>query len=132
MSKKHPVMSHDPLADLSEPQVTSAEPAVSPGAEGAEDQPVELPSSLTIADVGELHSTLVPKLQRVAPLFLDGKHVEVVDGAGLQLLASLVKTALEKGIEIRWQGASDGLLRAASQFGIAGRLGMSGDQKPAL
>ena len=55
---------------------------------------------------------------------IDGRDVDIVDGAGLQLLAAFVKDLIGKTVEVSWVGASDNLVRAARQFGVYNALGL--------
>ncbi len=53
---------------------------------------------------------------------LNGENIERVDGAGLQLLAALFKSAEFLQINITWQGCSDTLKRSAELSGLTGSL----------
>lgn len=52
-------------------------------------------------------------------MVVDGTRVEEIDTAILQLLASLWRTCLERGIACTWHGASDALRQAAALIGLA-------------
>ena len=137
MSKKQPVMSHDPLADLGasgpSPDVGAARSDESAG-DGRHQDPGEvllvLPTSLTIAEVGEVHTTLMNHLANTATVRVDGSGVEIIDGAGLQLLTAFVKAAGEKAMMVTWQAASEVLGKAARQIGVDAVLKLK-DQQPA-
>lgn len=123
MSKRKPVMSHDPLAEVpsaatGKADTTSAEDSAPAAALAV------LDSSLTIADVSECHTCLRLHLQGEGALQLDGGAVEMIDGAGLQLLAACVKQAREQGREVRWQHISDPLALAAHTLGVAEALAL--------
>ena len=137
MSKKKPVMSHDPLAGLAEganesPAAEandSAQTATADETTAAESTDgmqvpavVVLPSSLTIAEIGELYPVLSERLQQGGDLSIDCSDVDVVDGAGLQLLAALNKSAVERQVTIHWHGATDVLLRAIAELGLGDLL----------
>ncbi|HOP15955.1 MAG TPA: STAS domain-containing protein [Gammaproteobacteria bacterium] len=132
MSKKQPVMSHDPLAGLSGDSQASATDGPSPD-EGVEPSTTQargvscvaggeallvLPASLTIAEVGEMHTVLMNHLGNAAAVKFDGSSVEIIDGAGLQLLTAFVKTATEKALMVTWHGASETLGQAARRIGV--------------
>lgn len=78
-----------------------------------------LESNMTIAEVGDLKLQMQPFLQSAGPVQIDGEQVEAIDGAGLQLLAALVKELIGKSVEVRWTGASESLRNAASLMGLA-------------
>jgi anti-anti-sigma regulatory factor len=84
--------------------------------------PLQLDSRLTIAQAAELHRALAGRLADGGPVVLDGSRVEEIDTAMLQLLASLWRTARERGIPCAWQTASDALRHAAALIGVAEAL----------
>ena len=139
MSKKQPVMSHDPLADLAAPnesapvqdEVADGGDVSSDGAQSsdASTMNVTLPVSMTIADVGELHAGLRDGLSGDEPVQLNGGEVEIIDGAGMQFLAALFKAAGEKQLTIDWSATSDVLVRAAEQIGLTAELKLQGAQQ---
>jgi ABC-type transporter Mla MlaB component len=53
---------------------------------------------------------------------IDGAEVTQVDGAGLQLLLSLVQTIEARGASVRWTGVSDTLLEGARTLGLVEAL----------
>lgn len=127
MSKKKPVMSHDPLAGLVEETGVeadaglNAETATAADAGTGEGKPgsvLKLPSSLTIAELGELHPVLAERLQQGNDLSIDCSQIELVDGAGLQLLAALNKSAVERQVSISWHGATEVLVQAIAELGL--------------
>ena len=143
MSKKTPVMSHDPLLGLEDDaaatgEETISEPSVDAGlAAGGDAEVMEaaaseasfaLPDSLTIADVDELHKTLNGLLVNDGVLELDGGDVEMVDGAGLQLLAALFKEAASRQKVLRWQATSDALRRGAQDIGLSELLSLDASE----
>lgn len=134
MRKKQPVMSHDPLATLTEtdaPVKTTRrrgkaaaaivpEEQVTPESDASSTVELQLPASFTIADVAEVHSLLRDSLVAMSSLSIDAAQVETIDTAGLQLLAAAHKTAVEKGVSIELRNPSEVLRRAAGQIGLAG------------
>ena len=84
--------------------------------------PLQLDSRLTIAQAADLHRSLAARLADGGPVVLDGSRVEEIDTAMLQLLASLWRTAQERGIPCAWQAASDALRHAAALIGVAEAL----------
>ena len=65
---------------------------------------------------------LMARLAHGGPVAVDGAHVEEIDTAMLQLLASLWHTARERGIPCAWQAASDALRHTAALIGVAEAL----------
>ena len=132
MSKNKTVMSHDPLADLdaevSGEVVQVPEEALEQIADKTDVEESEsngtlvLEASLTISDVGEYHPVLLKHLVTDSALVIDGSQVEIIDGAGLQLLAAFVKDLIGKSSAVSWSGASDKLLKSAHDMGISTAL----------
>lgn len=131
MSNKPPLMPHDPLAELDEAeegQVTEEkQPEVTPEpeqvmsndvAESTGSAKVVFEESLTIADVGEVYPTLKGHLDSLNPVTLDASGVEVIDTAGIQLLAAFIKEADEHSIKIEWDGVSEVLKKAADRIAL--------------
>lgn len=108
-------MSPDPLAD---PGIEAAP------APGAAQSVLRLEASLVIGDVGEFYQACHRALENAGPLTIDGSAIEVIDGAGLQLLAACVKEAVGQGREVCWQAASDALRRASRVMGVDQPLGL--------
>jgi anti-anti-sigma regulatory factor len=92
----------------------------------AQPAPLQLESRLTIAQAAGLHRSLAARLADGGPIVLDGSRVEEIDTAMLQLLASLWRTASERGIPCAWQAASDVLRHTATLIGIAEALHFGG------
>jgi anti-anti-sigma regulatory factor len=154
MSKKKPVMSHDPLAGLGEAvtQVAGSDVAAvtgmteeaiaanaesptpenenrSPAATGeadAKSATVALDASLTIAETAALQEIILAHFRSMTPLCLDASEVEMIDTAGLQLVATAYKTASEKGLEFRIHDPSQKFVQSANQIGLGELLGIQG------
>ena len=98
MGSKKPVMSHDPLEALGDVDSAPAAPDTenaggitddaSPSTVDAAGEastvtaggPLVLPSSLTIADVGEIYPVLTERLTQGGDIGVDGSAVEAIDG----------------------------------------------------
>jgi anti-anti-sigma regulatory factor len=74
---------------------------------------------MTIVQAAGLRGALLACLAGGEPIVIDGSRVEEVDTAILQLLASLWRTAAERGIACSWSGASDVVRRMANLIGVA-------------
>ena len=140
MSKKKPVMSHDPLAAVAdvddaplagEAQASStaddagsstngdAEPTTGDGP-----RTIRLPSALTISEVAELHAQMLKHVLAAEPFAIDASDVDTVDTAGLQLVAAACKTGVAKGIQVSVESPSEAFSGAARQIGLAGMFGI--------
>ena len=80
---------------------------------------VQLDAQLNIAQVADLHRTLLARLAEGGPVVVDGARVEEIDTSMLQLLASLWRTSRERGIHCTWKGASGALRQSATLIGVA-------------
>jgi anti-anti-sigma regulatory factor len=83
---------------------------------------VRLDARMTIVQAASLHNSLLTLLAAGGPIAIDGTRVEEIDTAILQLLASLWRTAAERGFACSWTGVSDGLRRTANLLGMAEML----------
>jgi anti-anti-sigma regulatory factor len=83
---------------------------------------VQLDARMTILQAAPLHSSLLTHLAAGRPIAIDGARVEEIDTAILQLLASLWRTARERGFACSWTGVSDGLRRTANLVGMTEML----------
>lgn len=80
-----------------------------------------LPAELTIYTVGELHPQWLAWFRegsQSAPLDVNAAGVEQVDGAGLQLLLSLVGAASDRGRALRIQDPSEALRQGCLALGL--------------
>ena len=131
MSKKQPVMSHDPLAGLDDPvamampgPVNHAGSRGDAGSSGDDATVVVLESTLTIADAAELHEALLGHVRATTPLVLDASDVEIVDTACLQVIAATFRTAAEKGIPVRIDAPSECFVGAVRQIDLGALFGL--------
>ncbi len=120
MSGKKDVMAHDPLAEI-ESDLAEDEGLQTKQSAG---DVLDLELSLTIAEVGEWHAKFLSQCDLGEPLILKGGDIETVDGAGLQLLAALMKEAAERQLMVTWLSASDQLKQATDSVGLIGALGL--------
>ncbi len=127
MSSKRPPTLHAPQDDIADVAmgdvVTLPEEGAGLGTadvagDDASDRLV-LPESLTIGEVGDYHEVLLRHLDRESAVCIDGQALQVVDGAGMQLLLAFVKDALARSMVVNWIGASPRLLGSARQLGLS-------------
>jgi ABC-type transporter Mla MlaB component len=100
MGSSKSVMSHDPLAGHAE---ATEGGLLSPGPGSTGEDSLVMPSSVTIAEVGDLKRRFMTGLENAKCLRVDCAALDVIDGAGLQLLAAVARTASERQVEVRWQ-----------------------------
>lgn len=100
MASSKSVMSHDPLADPGGATGIDAGPVVTAPQQGGS---LVMPSSLTIAEVGDFKRSLMAELERGQSVVIDCEALDVIDGAGLQLLAAVARAAAERQVELRWE-----------------------------
>ena len=137
-------MSHDPLVGLTDaegvspaeapPMPITEEHAPNRGDGGVSDRDatvVLLESTLTIAEAAELHEDLLGHMRAMNPLVINASDVEMVDTAGLQLIAATFKTASEKGVSVRIEAPSECFAGAVRQIGLGVLLGLDDDNQVA-
>jgi ABC-type transporter Mla MlaB component len=91
-----------------------------------EHPPIQLDERMGIAQAKRLHSVLMTALSSGEPIAIDGTRVQQIDGATLQLLVSLWRTAAAQGTSCSWAGTSKWLSHAASLIGVADALQLPG------
>jgi anti-anti-sigma regulatory factor len=80
---------------------------------------VELDVRTTIVHAADLHGKLLARVAQGDAVVVDGTRVEEIDTAILQLLTSLWRTCLDRGIACTWYGASEALRQTAALVGVA-------------
>jgi len=70
---------------------------------------IELGARTTIVQAADLHRSLLASVARGEGMVVDGTRVEEIDTAILQLLASLCRTCVARGIACTWHGTSAAL-----------------------
>ena len=80
---------------------------------------VKITGELSIRNVAELHQRLGESLGRGPDLVLDFTQVESCDTAGLQLICSLRKTAVQRGLRFRVATMSPAIEATAAALGFA-------------
>ena len=85
---------------------------------------VLLESALTIAESAELHEILLGHLRAMAPLTINAAQVEVIDAAGLQLVAATFRAARERGLSVQIDAPSACFVSASRQIGLDGLFGL--------
>lgn len=86
---------------------------------------LDLPSSLRIADVAELRPACEAALRGDGPLVCDGSRVELIDAAGLQLVAALARACAEGGRGFELRTPSVALCSAAQLGDFARHFGLA-------
>lgn len=91
----------------------------------AEEALFELPESLRLADVGEVHARMQALGAPPPALHVSGAAVREVDTAGLQLLCAFVQEARRGGSEVVWHEPAGALRDAATRLGLEHCLGLA-------
>lgn len=85
-----------------------------------------LPPELTIHHASDVHRQWTEILARAtqeagqpAAAVIDAQAMQHIDGAGLQLLTSLIRTLRERGFTVNCTGVGQNLMASAQAFGIA-------------
>lgn len=84
-----------------------------------EANPVKIDGELSIRNAEELHKILAGTLDRGLAVVLDFAEVQSCDTAALQLICSLHKTAVQRGIQFRIAAASPAIEVTAAALGFA-------------
>lgn len=83
---------------------------------------LELNSQIDISSVMELRQQLAATLEQGLPITLAFASVERMDTAAVQLIYAFANHAKDRGIEISWQGMTDGMEDAFRFAGLASWL----------
>jgi anti-anti-sigma regulatory factor len=84
-----------------------------------------LPEHLDIRTAPLVHEAMCTALRTAAGLHIDGRPVQRVDAAGLQLLCALFLTAASRNFAITWRSTSEPLTAAARILGVEVLLGVA-------
>jgi anti-anti-sigma regulatory factor len=87
---------------------------------------VLLGASCTIKETAALKAQLLERLARPGTIEIDGRGVQRVDTAGLQLLVAFALDCMERNIPFVWRGRSAELEQAVDMLGIAPLLESAG------
>lgn len=101
-----------------EAEAKDAAPAASPLASGK----VVLGASCTIHEAPALRSHLITQASHPGPYEIDGRAVEQIDTAGVQLVVAFALDCLERGIHYAWTGRSAALDEAIRTLGVGALL----------
>jgi len=86
---------------------------------------IALDEILDISHVANSYQQMQGWLSTGGDYAIDGKRVEHVDSAGVQLLLAFTRAVRDTGGSIKWQGVSDKLQAAIERLGLVGELGLS-------
>ncbi len=89
----------------------------------SEDCVILLPVSLTIQEVEHLHAKWLPQITEKGDVVIDAGQTQQVDGAGLQLLLSLVRDLVGRGRQVSWTGVSSKVFDVVTILGMNSALG---------
>jgi phospholipid transport system transporter-binding protein len=83
-----------------------------------------LGADCTLREAGNLKSRLLAAEPGSNGVTLDGRAVERIDTAGLQLLVAFARREAASGRPVAWVSASDELLGASARLGLLEVLGL--------
>jgi len=86
---------------------------------------VALEAVLGVADARLLYDKLGAALTGATSIVMDGRRVERIDTAAMQVLANFCRVARERGHALVWQNPSIGLQQAAHALGLQAMLEMN-------
>ncbi|MBL8251903.1 MAG: STAS domain-containing protein [Candidatus Competibacter sp.] len=86
---------------------------------------IECPSELDIASVGALHQQLLNALQTPEPLEIDGRAIQRIHTAALQLFLGFMSEARLQGLSVNWRNPSPAVVEGARLLGLTDRLGLA-------
>ncbi len=84
-----------------------------------------LQSHCTLDQVAALHAELLELLPVSEPVVIDASAVELIDSAGLQVLAAFVTSRSAAGRDVVWQQPEGVLADAASAVGLEGLMNLT-------
>lgn len=88
---------------------------------------VDLGEALDITAVGALRERLLDVLTHNEPVTLDATSTKQVDTAGLQVLCSFERSALEQGVSVTWGGQTKLIGERARLLGLSVLLDLTAD-----
>ena len=86
------------------------------------EQLISLDQHLGLETLPELAKRFSTTLASGDSLALDGSAVRSIDGAAMQLLLAMLRTARKEGIPCRWQEVAPPLVDAAALLGVSDEL----------
>ena len=79
---------------------------------------IKLPSDLTIAQVSEYQSEILPLIDQEKTITIDDSELTRIDTIGVQFILAVVTYIIAQGKEIVWQSKSTILRDSIKQLGI--------------
>jgi len=83
---------------------------------------VVLGGSCTIHEAAAIKAHMLEQLARPGPYEIDGRAVERIDAAGVQLIVAFALDCLEHGVEYVWRGRSETLEHAIELLSVGALL----------
>lgn len=79
---------------------------------------IKFPSDLTIAQVEEYRTEIVPLIDELDSIELDDSDLVRIDTIGVQFILAVITYIVAQGKDIRWQSKSQILKESIEQLGI--------------
>ena len=105
-----------------EVSVTAPAADATPAASALATGKVVLGASCTIHEAPALRSHLITQASHPGPYEIDGRAVQQIDTAGVQLVVAFALDCLERGIHYSWSGRSAALDEAIRTLGVGALL----------
>jgi len=83
---------------------------------------VVLGGSCTIHEAAAIKAHMLEQLARPGPYEIDGRAVERIDAAGVQLIVAFALDCLEHGVQYAWNGRSETLEHAIELLSVGALL----------
>ncbi len=114
-------MTQEPAVSQTTSSVSAAQPQV---ADDSGETHLHLGEQLVIGTAGKVKSEWMDTINSgiQSPIVLDGKDVNNIDTAGLQLVIALTRELSEDGVSWRWGDRSEVLQSSAEQLGVSGLI----------
>lgn len=106
------------------PESDEVEEFVASDPEESEYSDIEFDHNLDIRVVSQVRQQLLDVINSGKPIRLHAGELEIIDGAGVQLLAAFFKTASQQDIEVTWNSVSDALREAVSAMALEVELAL--------
>jgi anti-anti-sigma regulatory factor len=128
--RARPAAADEIQAGVDEGVTIDPSPAAIPGVAATPAPAIDLGSSCTLKEVAALRMACIAALDGKDPPAIDGRRVERVDAAGVQVLVGFTIDCMERSINFSWVGRSPQLAHAIHLLGVDALLESPGAATP--
>ena len=111
------------VAELEDP-VEVESPATE--SETPNDNVIRFDSGLDIAAAAEIKERFDKVFEAAADIDVDAADLEMIDGAGLQLMLAITRQAESQSLNLNWKNVDENLQHAAKLLGLSESLSLKG------